>query len=121
MVLPSRHTHISFCDELSPAKEECRLHALKLQTLLATGGQRAVDVRRLHVAELKRDPVKSIIYTFDNGTFGVRHAGLVAGSDGQDDDVFVQDMVMFEVVQQGGRRRIDIACQKDRGAGDPQR
>lgn len=99
-ILPNRHPDLGFGDKLAAAKEKRGFHAFELQALLAAMPQRSVDVRGFHKAEAQTDPFEPIAETFDDGAFVLGHARHITSLDGQDDNMLVQDMVVFEVVQE---------------------
>ena len=78
----------------------------------------ARDVRRLHVAVAQLDAPERVADLLDAHAVFHLDARNVLGPHGQDHVLLVQHLVVLEVVQQSGGRRIGIARQEHGGSLD---
>lgn len=115
-VLPDRHADRRARHDLPTTEEERQLAAFEVQHVPSKLAERAVDVWCLHEPEAQGHTREPIIYLLDRRALSSVDARRVAGFDGQDDDLVVQDVVVLEIVEQCRRRRVRIARQVDRGS-----
>ena len=100
------------------AEEERGLHLVVGDAVRTAGPQRLGNVGLLGEAVMGDHRMEALAQTLDLDPVGVGHDRHVHRVDLQDDDALVQDLVVLEIVQEGGRGVAGVGGQEDGGAGD---
>ena len=92
-----------------------------MHTLLARNRKRVRHVRRFHVAELQRHVRESRRDRSDNDGLFIIHARPICSNNRENDVLFVQDVVVLEIVKERGWSQVRGAGQERRRARDDRR
>ena len=87
-----------------------------MHTLLARNRKRVRHVRRFHVAELQRHVRESRRDRSDNDGLFIIHARPICSNNRENDVLFVQDVVVLEIVKERGWSQVRGAGQEYRRA-----
>ena len=115
---PAGHVALAGGEESFAAEVVAGAAQFDVEAVFFAGEEDVGDVGRLHEAVTRVYPEKPVTFVFDGDAFVRRNLGDVFVGDGEKDELLVEDLVVFEVMEEDGRGAVGVGGHEDGGAAD---